>query len=198
MSGKEKCSMPRVKAEQIEPLVWEAVADIIRHPENLAQIVEKQQVSNQVDGVLGEVVMKDIEAQIKLKEREKDRILTLYSRGTLGLEDVEAQLSRIDGERDRLKRRLFVAIDGHAKTTNDNISLDFLQRGMYTISNKLDGLEPQEKAKVLRYMIDRVTVNYDGTHTVKIYIAIPSMNQPSIPICDSLVSTKTVQLGMKK
>ena len=109
------CTNHTVKAEELEEAVWERIVQWLKQPGDAIKLQAAQY--NAEDG--GRDIQAEIDAALAVTDapqREKDALLVLYRRGTIGMEDLERQLQDIDREAAVLSARyeeLKAAQGGH-------------------------------------------------------------------------------------
>ena len=98
-----KCDVTRVNAKWMEGRVWTAVVSMIQDPG--AMIAALTMDVETGGGDLGEEV-KRLERELARVEREEQRMLVLYQRGTVRVELLDSQMAELSASREDLQNRL--------------------------------------------------------------------------------------------
>jgi hypothetical protein len=98
------CPGRYLKQEWIEGLVWNELQDWILHHTNLEEIItEALQEQDRQRQEWRDTSVK-MQAELRLKEEERERIVTAYQKGVLSNNDLERQLAEIEKEKQTLSQ----------------------------------------------------------------------------------------------
>ena len=129
-----KCDNKSVKADSIEEIVWNQIESIILNPNLALEKLYQAYDSTENTQTALEAERSIIEKALSEKENERNRILTLYRRGTISLDAVDAQLLQINTEEKHLKEQLE---NIHAQEKEK----DNLQKRMHMAENLIHRLQ---------------------------------------------------------
>lgn len=137
-----------MRADVVETAVWQAVADLLRQPEQLQQAWEDHRVAqNQPPSQ----VARWQQRQKKL-QRQRQRLLDAYQAGILTLPELTERQNPLVLELRQLETQLAAA--NHVATQ----AIDE-QAFMAQIARALDATDVQTKQQVIRLLIEQVVVN---------------------------------------
>jgi len=137
-----------VRADTVETAVWLAVADLLRHPDQLQQAWEDHRAAqNQTPSQ----VARWQQRQKKLR-RQRQRLLDAYQAGILTLPELTERQNPLVLELRQLETQLAAA--NHVASQAINV-----QAFMAQITRALDATDVQTKQQVIRLLIEQVVVN---------------------------------------
>jgi site-specific DNA recombinase len=145
---------------EIEDVVWADIEEFLRDP---GQVLET--LSQNADGLEGseKALRREVglvERQLAEKSAERDRILTLYRRGTIGDELLDRQMAEIERERRELKEALDEArqrLTGVQDATSHLDSADTLLR---ELNRRLDDpLTWELKREIVETLVEGIRVD---------------------------------------
>lgn len=178
-----------INAKKIEPLVWGELVKILRNPDLIARGIAHKVAQIEAESETAMRTLKEVQSNMLQTQREKQRVISLASKGLITEEELTSQLEVLRAQEDTLleeSRGLERTLaDKERRRNTQDLVMGFIE----TISNKLDFLSlpddqipdekrqeiQKEKQKIARLMIDRVWVNGDGR--VRIEVAIPLVDQ---------------------
>ncbi|MBD3334503.1 MAG: hypothetical protein GF355_03215, partial [Candidatus Eisenbacteria bacterium] len=97
----ERCPSKRISAE-IEDVVWADIVAFLRNPGEVLQTLAEKIEGLEDDGSAHQRELEMIEAQLAEKDEERERILTLYRRGTIEAKLLDRQMEDIEKERQNI------------------------------------------------------------------------------------------------
>lgn len=158
-TGREyPCPAHRVRADRLDPAVWESLSAWLQRPELLRK--EMELYLRDVDtSTRGETAEKDrgMRRQREL-ERQGRRLWDAYQAGLLPLEELRARRERIETEANQVKERL-TAIEG---VHQQRLRVEEVFKGVDAFCQKLrEGLERLDfegRQRVVRLLVERVVV----------------------------------------
>lgn len=146
-----------ISGRVIEPLVWQAVMQLLRNPSLLADAWESETQTNQ--HVPEE--QDRLQARLKALERQWQRLLDLFQDEKIEKAELSKRKERLDQERQSIQTRLqqFQRLAQHERTKQTMLEdfTAFCQR----ISTNLEHPSPQLQQEVIRLLIDHVVVGKD-------------------------------------
>jgi len=168
------CSCPQIKTAAIEPLVWDAIARLIRDPDFL---IEELHHRNDNDSETREMLERELElCQTKLRAIpvEQKRLVEGYRKGLytdfMMREDMEL-IQKEQGELEKRKAELERQLAQRRLTQSQEVQIRSLTE---KIGVGLDNLDFTGKRELLRLLVERVSYNGQG---VEIFTIIPLGDQ---------------------
>jgi site-specific DNA recombinase len=156
-----------ISAQIIEPLVWQAVVELLRNPTLLADAWESQ--------VTADLIPADetdrLQARLKALERQWLRLLDLFQEEQLEKEELLQRKARLDHERGRIAGRLqHLTRQARHEQAKQQMLVDFAtfcQQVEAGVSNPT----PELQQEVIRLLIDHVVV---GENEIVIKHIVPT------------------------
>jgi site-specific DNA recombinase len=138
------CSL---RGDAVEPLIWQALADLLRDPQRIQQAWQALQAEQASPGE----VQRWQQRQTLLR-KQRQRLLDAYQAGALSLEELIERQNPLDVELRELKQRLVEA----PSQQPIQLSLEtFTQR----IEQALAASDVETRQEVLRLLIERIVVS---------------------------------------
>jgi site-specific DNA recombinase len=101
-----KCVNRNVPADWLEELVWSQIVNFVKHPKSALKTLREEMAAATPPRQDVQKEIAGLESSLATKDLERQRVMGLYRRGTVGLGDVEAQIQEIDAEEDTLRKSL--------------------------------------------------------------------------------------------
>ena len=156
-----------VEAEVIEPLVWQAVCDLLRNPTLLTDAWQNQTESS--PHTLDEA--QRLQTRLRTLDRQWTRLLDLFQEEQIPKEELLSRRTRLDQERESVTQRLQqLAQEARQEQAREEMIQDFAtfcQR----VETNLDHPTPEIQQEVIRLLIDHIVV---GEHEIVIKHIIPA------------------------
>jgi hypothetical protein len=146
-----KCS---VKGEEIEPLVWDAVSNLLRNPRLIEEAWQHEQTD--VESDVDEVAR--LQARQRALERRWTRLLDGFQDGLLDKEELALRKIHLDQERDSIDQRLKTLIRQQRQQQAKGQMIQDFETFCHQMLEKLDVLTPERKQEVIRLLIDHIVV----------------------------------------
>jgi site-specific DNA recombinase len=164
-----KCTAPRIRREELDGVVWDAVVTWIRSPTMLQKEVEAWRTSR--DGAAQRT--RDfirLEKTARQLQTQVDRLVDAYQAGAIKVEELQARRERLEAEKEATQaRRQELETQEMARVRLDRLG-DDLSTFAATLRAGLDKLDFQGRQRLIRLLLERVVVT--GDH-VAIEHAIP-------------------------
>ena len=146
-----------LKGEDVEPLVWQAVSELLHNPTLLADAWLSQQ--EETTAQPGE--LHRLQNRQKALERQWTRLLDLYQDNLLDKETLSQRKARIDAERTRLAERLQqLQQQERRERVKDEMLADF-EAYCQQMMSRLENPTPETQQEVIRLLIDHIVVKDD-------------------------------------
>jgi len=171
-----KCQPGSVRADVLEEAVWTAVSEALRRPDLLKEEYAKKLVNAGAPAAL-EIERKQTQVALKRVKIQQDRLTDAYLNEAIDMERYKSEMDKLRNRCGELEYILH-GIDRREQQEHDTQeALQDLERFCYRISEGLDSLTFDEKQKLLRLLVERITVE-DGR--VRIDAVIPTSHEEGI------------------
>jgi site-specific DNA recombinase len=165
MYGKDVCDMKKhLRADLIEPLVWEGVSEVLGEPERLRRglqrMLEKEREASAIDHE-GEAHL----WQEKLSEigRKRANFQELAADGLMTREELRSKLDNLELARDAAERELRLARERSERLSAlEQDAEDLLEAYEERCVEALEELSPEERREVYRLLDLTVEAHPDG------------------------------------
>ena len=164
-AGERICKTPQVRADTLDEYVWQAVGEVIKHPQRLRQEWARRQAS---DGVPEDVRQHREEAQRHLTSQEKalQRLLDAYEAGAVDLPDLKARSDRVRERIERARDDLAEAQAKEASAVELRAIAARLEDFASRVRDGLDHLSWLERRQLIRTLVSRVEVDEEEVTVV--------------------------------
>lgn len=171
LDGKpQPCPCPEVKAEAIEPVVWETICQLIENPDFLIQELHRRNADSSQTKEILEREQQLCQARLKKLPEEQRRLVEGYRKGLYADFMMREDMEFIQKEQDELRQRkaeLERRLARRYLAQNGEVRIRSL---MQKISVGLDNLDFTGKQELLRLLIEKVF--YNG-QSIEILTIIP-------------------------
>jgi site-specific DNA recombinase len=153
------CSCPEVKADIIEPVVWDTICNLIRDPDFLIQELHKRNTDNSQTKEILERELKLCQARLKAIPDEQKRLVEGYRKGLYAdfmmREDMDL-IQKEQGELEKRKSELERQLAQRQLTESQEARIrSFAEK----ISSGLDTLDFAGRQELLRLLVEKVIFN---------------------------------------
>lgn len=156
---KQRCPIPSIRADKLEPFVWQTVREWILNPEALRQTLLERSKSPVRQEVLNSLEM--VTQALEEAERERSNLVYLFMKGLTNREQAEKQLealtrriNSLQERRDELQRAVAMSDE-----TSTLARLDRLQETLAAVRKRLDKTSEEEKRFIIRTLVEKVVIN---------------------------------------
>lgn len=154
----EKCHSVAVRAEALEALVWQDISDFARNPgpviEQLAEKLSAEAAdTSSVAGALAEV-----ERQLDRLREQRQRALSLYTRGLVSDEDGERELRALMAETRALEQRRDALSARGVQVQADQARLITAEQLLGRLAAAVEGADEETKREVIEGLVDGITM----------------------------------------
>jgi site-specific DNA recombinase len=167
----DRCQAKILQAEPLEEAVCAYCRDLVLHPEQALERVKQRIIARQITVSAAEDTRQEIQRRIAALEDERQRVMTLYTRGHKSLDDVEADLARIAAAKTREQEKLDAV-----KTQRDVATV--LEAHYHHVTSILEDLQEEvreieqtqdfgAKRRIVEIIIRRIPVETTVTGTRK-------------------------------
>jgi site-specific DNA recombinase len=164
-----KCTSRRVRAQDLDRIVWETLVGWIQSPEMLLREIDAWRASR-ARTVLANRDRIRLDAASRHLEQQIDRLIDAYQRGAISVDELKARRERLEAERDAAHaRREELLAQEMDRARLDRLSLD-LEAFAASLRDGLTELDFAARQRLVRLLVERVVVTGDE---VAIEHAIP-------------------------
>jgi site-specific DNA recombinase len=159
----ERCpSRKGIRAPDVDRLVWDYVARVVREPGALRAEVERALAAEAGATEAPSHVRGRIEAELASLAEERSRVLRLARKGTITDDELEAELADIDRQRAPLLNRLELVRVRESGHQEQRAALAAVEELLAGIRDVVDDLTFDERQAVVRDLLDDVFIDADG------------------------------------
>ncbi len=170
----QPCPCPHIKADAVEPVVWDTVSELIKDPDILIQELHRRNRDNSQTKQILERELQLCQARLKAIPEEQKRLVEGYRKGLYSdfmmREDMEA-IQKEQAELEKRKMELDRQLAQRGLSDNQEAQIRSL---MEKIGIGLDCLDFTGKQELLRLLVEKVL--YNG-QDVEIQTIIPPREQ---------------------
>jgi site-specific DNA recombinase len=150
----EPCPCPPVDGNVVEPLVWQAVAEVLVDP----QLILDYYLTRQDKDAVTPHELKRVRQELGQIENQKQRLLDAYQTEVIELDELETRRQVLDQQRQALEQRLTDLEQlAQQQARQDALASDVTQF-CENIRSVLQSPTPEEQQQVLRLVVDHISV----------------------------------------
>lgn len=170
----ERCSIPSVRADKLEPFVWNTVRDWILNPEALRQTLEERSTAPVREDMAE--ALKMVTEALEEAERERSNLVYLFMKGLTNREQGEKELEQLTKRINALQVRrdeLQQAVSkSDARATLER--LDRLSDTLAALRRRLDKVTEEEKRFIIRTLVAKVIINGPAPEEWEVIPTLPA------------------------
>ena len=169
----ERCSSGRaVRADQIEPLVWSYVQQLILEPGYFRAEVERAVEADQKrNGTGGADVARAIRAELERLALERSRVQAGFRKGVYTEDEVATELAAIERERAPLLSRLELAQMDERSLGAKSARLAAVEARLSTLRSAVKTVDRDQQRAIIGELIERVVIDTE-TRAVEIRVLV--------------------------
>ena len=150
----EPCPCPPVDGNAVEPLVWQAVAEVLADP----QLILDYYLTRQDEDAVTPHELKRVRQELGQIENQKQRLLDAYQTEVIELDELETRRQVLEQQRQALEQRLTDLEQlAQQQARQDALTSDVTQF-CENITSVLQSPTPEEQQQVLRLVVDHISV----------------------------------------
>ena len=154
LSLAEPCPCPPVDGNIVEPLVWQAVADLLTDP----QLILDYYLARQDESDVTPHELKRVRQELSQIENQNQRLLNAYQAEVIELDELETRRRALDQQRQVLKQRLSELEQlAQQQARQDTLTSDITEF-CKNLKSVLQSPTPEEQQQVLHLVIDHILV----------------------------------------
>ncbi|ATF12497.1 recombinase family protein [Brevibacillus brevis X23] len=150
----------RVRCEQLDNQVWEAVASWLNNTDEIAAVVE-----DKVETPFKQVELERLQKELEKTKIGRKRLLKLFAsgEGDVGEEDIRQELKELKEKEDKLKQRLNELLEQTKQQVDYESSRNLIQEAAeYYLLKAQDELTFEDKKELIRQVVREVRVFEEG------------------------------------
>ena len=161
----KECNASSIKAERIEPLVWNAVSKALQNPKLIIDQVEKKQARLQDSQSNTEFLIKDIDKEIDKLSEKIDRLLDIYTDGSISKDMLNSRIGKLQKQKNELLQERQKYINIKSNKLSSNVVHRDIKFYCDTVKKRLEALSFEERVEVLK-IVTKIVVK-DQTVVIK-------------------------------
>ncbi|MGG4460465.1 recombinase family protein [Brevibacillus porteri] len=150
----------RVRCEQLDNQVWEAVASWLNNPDEIAAVVE-----DKVETPFKQVELERLQKELEKTKIGRKRLLKLFAsgEGEVGEEDIRQELKELKEKEDKLNQRLNELLEQTKQQVDYEYSRNLIQEAAeFYLLKAQDELTFEDKKELIRHVVREVRVFEEG------------------------------------
>jgi site-specific DNA recombinase len=164
-----KCTAKRVRAEELDGVVWDAIRSWVQSPAMLEREIASWQTTRQAASSVTKAVAR-LEGTRQQLELQVERLIDAYQRGAIDVEQLKARRERLDNAMAAVKLRGEDLLGQQMDAARITRIADDIAAFAATLRDGLDKLTFAERQRLVRLLVERIVVVGDR---VTIEHAIP-------------------------
>jgi site-specific DNA recombinase len=156
-----KCRAKRVRSEELDGVVWDAIRTWVQRPEMLQREIQAWQASRQAASSVTKELARLEGARHQL-ELQVERLLDAYQRGAMSVEQLKARRERLDAAMDAARARGEDLAAQQMDSTRITRIADDIAAFAATLRDGIDTLNFTDRQRLVRLLLERVVVTGDN------------------------------------
>lgn len=154
------CTMPPIKADFVESLVWQDIKSFLHDPSNVIETLEAMQEGSGSDR---SSQLERIEAKLRQVEDAESRLVVLYTSGSLSREVLDKRAAEIESER-RETLSIRAEIEGEqADEEARRAELRGVREQLEALATELEDPTLEQRKIITRSLVSGVIIGTDDT-----------------------------------
>lgn len=153
----EPCSSLPLDGDIVEPLIWQAVAELLADP----QLILDYYLSRQDDCDSAPPELKRVRAEVAQIEKQDQRLLDAYQAEIIQLDELASRRQVLEQQRSVLDKRLSELEQLVQQQARQDALASDITEFCDNISSMLQSPTPEQKQQVLRLVVDHILVGKD-------------------------------------
>lgn len=149
----EPCSCSPLDGDVIEPLIWQAVAELLADP----RLILDYYLSRQ-EGVVTPHELKRTRQELSQIDRQDQRLLDAYQSEVIELDELSSRRQALEQQRQILENRVTELEQLAQRQARQEALASDVAEFCENISSVLQSPKPEEKQQVLRLVVDHILV----------------------------------------
>lgn len=166
--GEERCTSHHVPLALLEGAVWDTVAQLVQEPGKLESEYQSRLATSEQDS--SEQERKRLESELRRLDKAADRFLDLYGDEHFDREQLDNKLYENSGQKKAIKEQLQVLDQRKREEAIRQRKWKDLQSFCDAVKAGLNNLAEDERQKLLRLLIERVTIT---SNSIRVELAVP-------------------------
>lgn len=180
----ERCHARKVRTDRIEPIVWEAVKELLDDPEAILEQLHLEEEAKQERAAAGPEVRRGLERRLTELDAEEMQVVRLFRGGKIGEEILDAQLREVAQERSTVSDELQAYSDAEEAQEAVCSVETGIREFCASMRDGLEHLDAEGRQQVLRLLVDRIEIDPDGDRgLMDLKLPVTDTNHGLVPRC---------------
>ena len=172
-----KCAARRVRAEQLDALVWNSLSELLQTPTLLPQLHQAWAQSKQQDLTALTTQQTQVVQRRQRFERQSQRLLDAYQAEIITLSELQLRRQKLTTELQQLDRELQQLTHSQQQTLHWQDVIAHVEHFHHLLGENLDRLSFADRQTVAQCLIKKVVVTGEQ---VDIYYILPFDQAPQV------------------
>lgn len=161
-SKKTTCGLKRIDLTTIEAYIWDLTKDLITNSEKLMNAIKDKNIDLFTNDIIIKEQIKELDANILGLESELDRILSLYSKGTIfTIDELDSKARVIKNKIDEIKKKQDLLKETEKRLLVKKKLLNNSQKYFKSIRSRLEDFSIEEKQKLVKSLFYKIIVDWN-------------------------------------
>src|SRR5580658_4617672 len=152
-----KCTAKRVRAEELDGVVWDAIRTWVQSPAMLQREIESWQTSRQAASSVAKELVR-LESARRQLELQVERLIDAYQRGAISVEQLKARRERLDSAMESARLRGEDLLGQQMDSARITRIADDIAAFAATLRDGIDKLGFDQRQRLVRLLLERVVV----------------------------------------
>jgi hypothetical protein len=171
----QPCAAQRVRAERLDAVVWQALTELLQHPEVIPRLHQSWvEAHDQKDSGL-QTQHKSLQRRGQRLERQSQRLVDAYQHDIISLEELQRRRQAITNELHPIDQECQGLVRSQQQKLHWQQIIDHADCFRKLLGDNLEVLSFEECQEVAQYLRSRVVVTGEQ---VGIYYALPFVDHP--------------------
>lgn len=177
VARQSKCQSKRVRADHLDELVWQALTQLLRKPEMIAQLHGAWAEAKQQNISTIEAQQSQLLQQRQRIERQDQRLLDAFQAEIINLAELKARRQKLSAELQRLEQEARQLSVTQQRVIHWRQVIEHAESFRQLLGANLDQLSFEERQAVAQCMIHKVVVTGED---VDIHFVLPFESAPQV------------------
>jgi hypothetical protein len=165
-----KCPSRRVRADRLDQVVWQALCDLLRHPDTIPQLHQSWAIAKQQSLTSLSAQQEQLLHRQQRLERQDQRLVDAYQTEIINLEEFKTRRQKLAGELEQIKGQRERLTRTEQETHHWRDIIEHAENFSRLLGQNLDLLSFEESQAVVQCLIRKVVVTGEQ---VDIFYALP-------------------------
>ncbi len=172
-----KCPSHSVRADRLDQVVWQALCELLRHPQVIPQLHQSWATAKQQSLSSLSAQQEQLLRRQQRLERQDQRLLDAYQAEAINLEEFKTRRQKLADELEQIKQERQQLTRTEQETQHWQQIIDNTENFRRLLGQNLDSLSFEERQAVVQCLVRKVVVTGDQ---VDIFYALPFASAPQV------------------